>query len=341
MSALVARLDNAGDVLLAGPAVRAAAATHGPVTFVAGPTGAAAAQLLPGVGEVLVLDAPWVAERSPEVAAAPLDAFTSSVRERAPDVGIVLTSWHQSPLPLALLLRLAGVPRLGAVSVDFAGSLLDVRLRVPEDVSDDLHEVQRALAVTTALGLPLPVGDDGRLRVELPAAEPLAVVDVVLHPGASVPARSWHTDGYAALAALLTAEGFSVAVTGGPAERSQTAAVAAAARDVLDLGGATDLGGLGLVLAAAQVVVTGNTGPAHLSAAVGTPVVSVFAPTVPAQRWRPWSVPQVLLGDQGIACAGCRARVCPVPGHPCTDTVPAAEVLRAVRSLVGVAACAS
>ena len=68
--------------------------------------------------------------------------------------------------------------------------------------------------------------------------------------------------------------------------------------------------------AGAEAVVVGNTGPAHLAAAVGTPVVSLFAPVVPAARWRPWGVPHVLLGDQEAACrATARTRV---PGRPAT-----------------------
>ena len=90
------------------------------------------------------------------------------------------------------------------------------------------------------------------------------------------------------------------------------------------------MAGLAEVLAGAEAVVVGNTGPAHLAAAVGTPVVSLFAPVVPAVRWRPWGVRHVLLGDQEAACAGSRARVCPLPGHPCLDAVPVEEVVAAV-----------
>jgi ADP-heptose:LPS heptosyltransferase len=83
-------------------------------------------------------------------------------------------------------------------------------------------------------------------------------------------------------------------------------------------------------------VIVGNTGPAHLAAAVGTPVVSLFAPTVPAVRWRPWGVPhEVLYVD--VPCAGCRARTCPVPGHPCLGGVATADVVRAVDRLAPVA----
>jgi ADP-heptose:LPS heptosyltransferase len=124
-------------------------------------------------------------------------------------------------------------------------------------------------------------------------------------------------------------------VTGAPAERSLTARVAGGAG--IDLGGRTTFGELADVLAEAEVVVVGNTGPAHLAAAVGTPVVSLFAPTVPAVRWRPWRVRHELLYVD-VPCAGCRARVCPVPGHPCLGGVSVEDVVAAVESLVGVAA---
>ncbi len=80
-------------------------------------------------------------------------------------------------------------------------------------------------------------------------------------------------------------------------------------------------------------MVAGNTGPAHLAAAVGTPVVSLFAPVVPAERWAPYGVPSVVLGDQWERCRDTRARECPVPGHPCLSGVPPAAVTEAVAAL--------
>jgi len=73
-------------------------------------------------------------------------------------------------------------------------------------------------------------------------------------------------------------------------------------------------------------------------AAVGTPVVSLFAPTVPSARWAPYGVPCVLLGDQGAACRGSRATTCPVPGHPCLAAVEPAHVLDALDALTEAAA---
>jgi ADP-heptose:LPS heptosyltransferase len=101
-----------------------------------------------------------------------------------------------------------------------------------------------------------------------------------------------------------------------------------------DLGGRTSQGELADVLAGASCLVAGNTGPAHLAAAVGTPVVSIFAPTVPAPRWRPWNVRHELLHIE-VPCAGCRARECPVPGHPCLDSLEVDDVMAAVARLAG------
>jgi ADP-heptose:LPS heptosyltransferase len=323
---LIARQDNAGDVLLAGPAVRAVAASADRVTLLCGPQGREAAALLPGVDEVLVQPAEWIDAAPGPVERSEIDRRVAELAALHADSAVILTSFHQSPLPLALLLRMAGVRRIGAISVDYPGSLLDVR----HAVDDDIHEVQRALSLAEAMGFPPPPGDDGRLHVRLMGGFPPGVGHVVVHPGASVPARAWAPEHHARLVDELVAEGRRVIVTGGPGERALTRFVAGTR--ALDLGGRTSMAELADVLSGADCVVAANTGPAHLAAAVGTPVVSLFAPTVPAVRWRPWGVRHELLFVP-VPCAGCRARACPVPGHPCLDDLDVGEVLAAVRRL--------
>ncbi|MGW3020253.1 glycosyltransferase family 9 protein [Streptomyces longwoodensis] len=325
MRALVTRLDSFGDVLLAGPAIRAVAARADHVTLLCGPLGAPAAHLLPGVDEVLVWEAPWAGFEPPPVCRRDVEKLVASVRA---DTALVLTSFHQSPLPTALLLRLAGVARIAADSEDYPGSLLDVRHhRAPH-----AHEVDAALDLAEAAGFPRPA--DTRLRI-LPPPDTTALTGagpyVVVHPGASVPARAWSPARCAQAVRALADAGHRVVVTGGPGERALTRRVAGA--DGVDLGGRTGAPELAGVLARADAVVTGNTGPAHLAAAVGTPVVSLFAPVVPAERWRPYGVPCVLLGDQGAPCADSRARQCPVPGHPCLESVTAHDVRLAVEKV--------
>src|SRR5215218_2805762 len=321
---LVARQDSMGDVLLAGPAVRAVAAGAGRVTLLCGPRGRAAAELLPGVDEVVVAHAAWIDAEPQRVTRAEVDALVDRLTDLEVDQALVLTSFHQSPPPLALLLRMAGVATIAAVSVDYPGSLLDIRHRVDEDI----HEVERGLSLAATLGYRLPAGDDGRLRVRWDRVADAPALEgsyVVVHPGASAPARAWAPERHAALVDALVEGGRRVVVTGGNDERSLTSLVSGGQRPVdrgvVDLGGRVDMAGLAEVLAGAEAV------------AVGTPVVSLFSPVVPAARWRPWGVPLVLLGDQDAACAGSRARACPVPGHPCLDRVPVAEVVAAVERL--------
>jgi len=331
---LVARLDSAGDVLVSGPAVRAIAATA-EVWMLCGPQGTAAARALPGVARVLEWSCPWIMHPAPEPTAAHLDLLRGLIEECRPDAAVILTSFHQSPLPLALVLREAGVGFIAGASVDYPGSLLDVRVRPGEDMPEDQPEPLRALAIARAAGFDLPAGDDGRLAVRsVPDASQLVGVGpyVVVHPGASVPARAWPAEHHRALVRLLAGRGVRVVVTGGPAERALTARVAGTSG--IDLGGRTDLMTLAGVLARASAVIVGNTGPAHLAAAVGTPVVSLFSPVVPASRWAPFGTEVVMLGDQEAPCRGSRARDCPVPGHPCLTGVLPEQVADACIDLI-------
>lgn len=331
MRTLCVRLDSIGDVLVTGPAVRAVAALGGPVTFLAGPAGADAARLLPGVDHVIEWHCPWISPDAPATTPEHIDALVGYLTDAGFDQALIFTSYHQSPLPTALVLRLGGVPWLGAISEDYPGSLLDLRHRVP----DDLPEPVRALSLCRAAGMSLPEDDDGRLRLRDPLPDVSHLVPsgeyVVLHPGTSVPARAWPAERFAEAARGLTAAGHSVVVTGATGDKELTAQVADGV--ATDLGGRTDLAELAGVIAGASAIVVGNTGPAHLAAAVGTPVVSLFAPTVPAVRWSPYRVPHLLLGDQAAACRDTRATVCPVPGHPCLSSVTAPEVVRAVAQL--------
>ncbi len=331
---LAVRLDSAGDMLLSGPALRALAAGSHRLTVLTGPLGAEAAGLLPGVDDVTVWRCPWIAANPEPVDRSDVDAVVRNLRRRRLDAAVVFTSFHQSALPTALLLRLAGIRVVAAISDDYPGSLLDVRHRV----EDDIPEPERALSLARAAGFELPDGDDGRLalRQPLPDVGQLRLPGrpyVVLHPGASVPARAWPARRWTATCSLLSASGQRVVVTGGPTERELTAAVATAGTGAVDLGGRTSLPELAAVLAGADAVVVANTGPAHLAAAVGTPVVSLFAPTVPAVRWAPYGVRHLLLGDQHAPCRDTRARECPVPGHPCLSSVSAEDVRRAVEQL--------
>jgi histidinol-phosphate phosphatase family protein len=336
---LVVRADSAGDVLVTGPAIRAVAAGAETVVLLCGPRGRAAAELLPGVDEIVEWPLPWIEATPRPVDRADMARLTARLTDVDVDEAVIFTSFHQSPLPLALLLRTAGVPRISAISDDYPGSLLDVRHRVPQG----LPEPERALSLAAAAGFVLPPGEEPGLRLRTDGVPPAPAGTgpagyLVVHPGSAVQTRACPPELAARIVRVLAAAGYRVVVTGGPDERDLTARVAGTSG--IDLGGRTGLVELAGIVARAGALVVGNTGPAHLAAALGVPVVSLFAPTVPFGQWGPYRVPTVRLGDAGAACRDTRATRCPVPGHPCLSTVEPGRVLEAVR-LLGVPAGAA
>jgi ADP-heptose:LPS heptosyltransferase len=341
---LVVRLDSMGDMLAAGPAIRAVAAGADRVTVLCGPLGLPAAELLPGVDATVVWACPWIMNPPPELNRSGIHELIRRIAHLGIDQAVVLTSFHQSPLPTALLLRLAGVRWIAAASEDYPGSLLDVRVSVPGDAPEPV----RMLQSVREAGFPLPIGDAGRLQVRRPLPDvdallPLeaAVPFVAVHPGTSSPARGYPWPLWASAVDRLIADGWQVALTGSPSEKSLTKRIidrvsGSAVGPIHDLAGTLDVAQLAAVLDRAQVTVVANTGPAHLSAAVGTPVVSLFAPVVPAVRWAPFGVPVELLGDQDAPCKDTRWTSCQLDGHPCLTSVTAEQIVSAVRLLSSV-----
>src|SRR3954463_3282349 len=144
---LAVRLDSGGDVLLTGPAGRALRSL-GPVDLLVSPAGRQAAGLLPGVRSIWTFDAPWSGLSPAPVEPAAVHELVAGRRAAGHTHAVVFTSFHQSPPPAALVLRLAGVPFVAATSEDYPGSLLDVR----HPRAEGLHEVEAALDLAQAAG---------------------------------------------------------------------------------------------------------------------------------------------------------------------------------------------
>jgi ADP-heptose:LPS heptosyltransferase len=324
---LVVRLDNMGDVVLAGPAV-AALAEIAAVDVLCSAVGRPAARLLPGVDDTVLFESPWIRSPAPPVDRADCDDLVDELAGRGYDAAAILGSSHQSPLPTALLLRFAGIREIAAVSRDYGGALLDHRLRGDPDV----HEVRRGLLVAGALGART---DDRPLALRMPGPRPVSAGRVVVHPGSSAPARTLSVDRWADAVRALARRGADVVVTGVRDEAMRCVTVARAGGAPVRTFDRTDLAGLANLLSSAEVVVSGNTGPMHVAAAVGRPIVAVFPPTVPATRWAPWMVPHLLLGRQDVACSGCRASVCPLEQQWCVSDVDGEVVANAVEALRG------
>ncbi|WP_250002576.1 glycosyltransferase family 9 protein [Actinoplanes sp. M2I2] len=148
------------------------------------------------------------------------------------------------------------------------------------------HEVHRWCRLVRHYGV---VADETDLRI----AAPPAVVDraTIIHPGAKSPSRRWPVDRYAAVARRLRSAGHRVLITGSASERELAVRVAEGAGLDASAVPATDLGELAGLVAHARVVISGDTGIAHLATAYRTPSVVLFGPMSP-ERWGPPDRPE-------------------------------------------------
>jgi lipopolysaccharide heptosyltransferase II len=351
-SVLCVRLDTIGDVLMTGPAIRALQELPGRprITLLTSRAGGQAAVLMPEIDDWIVYEAPWMKAAPPRIDSVPDLAMLETLRARQFDAAAIFTVYSQSPLPAALLCHLSDIPlRLGHCRENPYGLLTH---HVPEPEPGELvrHEVRRQLDLVATVGASVA---DARLHVAVPAAAREAArsrlgqlgVDgrrpwVVVHPGASAPSRRYPPESWARACRLLSAEhGIQLVFTG---DASEAALVEQVQRDAgLDgrsLAGRLDLAELAALLEAAPVLLAGNTGPVHLAAAVGTPVVDVYALTNPQHT--PWSVPSRVLSND-VPCRWCYKSVCPQGHHLCLRGVAPEDVVRAALELSSTSAATS
>jgi lipopolysaccharide heptosyltransferase II len=347
---LLVRLDNLGDMLLTTPAFHAVRTSlpSARLSLLASPVGAQVGLLNPDIDEVIIYQAPWMDpwHKLPQDSQREQQMITQ-LRERYFDGAIIFTSFHQSSLPAAYLCYLADIPLRVAASIDGSGSLLTTRHKHPERM---MHEVERGLDLVGALGIST---DERDLVLKVPDEAMSAVADllsvhrvnehrplIVVHPGCSMPARTYPWEMYAEVIDLLVerSEAF-VVVTGAEDEHSLVAQVLERVQPqhryaTLAAAGILSFPALCALIQSADLTITNNTGPMHVSAAVKTPVIALFALTNPPEQWGPWHVPHRQLYHD-IPCRLCYSRICPYQ-HECLRLVsPQMVVTAATELLVG------
>jgi ADP-heptose:LPS heptosyltransferase len=347
---VVVRLDALGDVLMTTPAIRALAGV-GPVrrsiTLLTSASGAAVAPLIPEVDDVIVADPPWL--KGDPSAAPTLDADAGATRDLverlasgAFDGAVICTVNTQSALPSALACLLAGIPRRLAHARENPYRLLTDWVPDPEPLAPTRHEVRRQLDLVGSVGATI---EDEHLSVRVPPGAVRGVrrrLDglglrpgarwVVVHPGASASSRRYPVDSFATVVRSLAGEhDVRVVLTGGPAEAEALAEIRRAAGPGVVVQADLDVAHLAALLTVAPVLVANNSGPAHLAAAVGTPVVDLYALT--NLQHAPWGVPSRVLAHD-VPCKGCRKSVCPLGHHWCLRGVTPSTVVAATLELL-------
>ncbi|WIE63367.1 glycosyltransferase family 9 protein [Curtobacterium sp. MCLR17_036] len=193
---------------------------------------------------------------------------------------------------------------------------------------EGVHERDRWADLLTWHGIPADADD---VAIERPAAPPAAADGAVVHVGAFHGARHWPTDRFAEVVRGLRARGLDVVLTGGSADVERAAAVADGAGLAPEavLAGSLELQDFAGVAAAARVVVTVDTGAAHLATAYGVPSVVLFGPAPPEAWGPPASGPHVVLTDASVR----RGDVFAEDPDPAILAVQASDVLDAVDRL--------
>lgn len=289
--------------------------------------------------EILAL--PWVADLYRAVVE--VDAVRQSAGFR-PDVAAIRGAFDLAVLlpnsfGSALQVLAAGIPERWGYATDGRGPLLTRRARVPAAVRGH-SQVYYYRAMLAGVGLEVSASPDVSLRCPddwkacgdalLGGAGPW----LGLNPGAFYgTAKRWIPARYAAVADLLSREtGAQVAILGGPAERPLGKAIAAGMRSPARLlCGETSLAGLVGVLSRLRLLVTNDSGPMHVAAALGVPLVAVFGPT----DWRetaPIGGAHRLVREH-VECAPCKLRECPID-HRCMRRVTVDRVLDEARALL-------
>ena len=297
---LVLRALALGDVVVAVPALRALSRGFPEHRLVLATSGwlAPVVDLIGGVDALLPASG----------LATPLPAPVGGV-----DVAVNLHG--RGPESHALLDRLGPRRRIGFAAPGWDGPAW----------RDDGHERVRWAGLVAAYGIPADPDDVGLARPDRPSPAPGAVV---LHVGAGYGSRAWPAERFAAVGRALAGQGHRVVLSGGDGERDRALAVALAAGLPTDdvLAGRTSLPELAALVADAAVLVTVDTGAAHLASAYGTPSVVLFGPA-PVARWGPPAAgPHVVLTDERLR----RGEVFADQPDPALLAVGAPQVLAAV-----------
>jgi lipopolysaccharide heptosyltransferase II len=342
---LCVRLDTIGDVLMTTPALRALSeqCDGRRLTLLTSRSGAVAGELVPEVDRVIAHDAPWM-----KTAGAPSAwrdcALVERLRASRFDAAAIFTTYSQSPLPAATICHLAGIPRQLAHCREKPYGLISDWVAEPEPGLPTRHEVQRQLDLVATVGA--TGGTGAGLSLSVPPEATTAAMRAVrragigpgepwllLHPGATASSRRYPPAHYVeAMRQLARETGRRVAISGVDGERPLVEEIAAGLGPIAaPLAGELSFPELCGLIAAAPLLICGNTGPAHVAAAVGTPLVVLYALTNPQHA--PWQAnARVLTND--VPCRWCLGSVCREGHHDCLAKIAPLEVAEAALDLL-------
>jgi len=344
---LAVRLDNIGDLVMLGPALRAlrAAYPQAEITLMTSPAGSQVAPLLPWIDDVIVWRAVWQ-DVSADLTMDPAReiSLAMQLRQCQFEAAFIFTSFTQSPYPPAYACYLAGIPIRVGHSKEFGGVILS---HCAEPPLDSGHQVDRNLSLLKAVGIPAP---DSHLELSLPeqvqqsADKVLESVGIdletpfiLLAPGASCAARRYDPERYASVAQMLVSTtDLPLLVVGSPREARIVESVAAGACQlehdrVKSLVGMTSVPDLAAIIRRSSLVIANNSASLHFADAFMRPMVILYSGTEYESQWKPRRAPARLL-RRPTHCSPCYNFNCPY-AMECLDIAPEEVVAAALEML--------
>jgi lipopolysaccharide heptosyltransferase II len=266
--------------------------------------------------------------------------IAGELRRRGFDGALLL----QNAFDAALIAFLGGIPERAGYPTDARRFLLTLPVPLPPGYQER-HDVEYYLCLLDGLGIPRPVPAALKLAVTEEEREAMATrlaslgvardePIVAINPGATYgSAKRWYPDRFAAVADTLSEEWrAAVVLVGSPAEAPLAGEIEASMRSpAVNLAGKTAVRELMALLSLSSFLVTNDSGPMHIGAALGVPLVAIFGPT-DWRRTSPWSS-RAKIVRVGIDCSPCRLRVCD-RGHECMLGVTPGMVVDAARDLL-------
>ena len=294
---LLLRLERIGDLLMTLPALAALrrALPDATIDLVVGSWNEPLARLLPSVDRIEMLDAPWLGRG--QGGTGPIELMRRARRWREGRYDLAMN--FEGDIRSNGLMWLSGAPRRAGFTIKGGGAFLTDGAAWDEHA----HVAANALRlVDTVLGRPSEDASPGdRPLLVIPEAVRTGVQDVLeritrpaigVHASGGRAIKQWDSSRFAEVGARLArARGATLVLTGSAGDRPIVDRVKAALPQglpVVDLCGELDLARLAVVLEHLTLLVTGDTGPMHLAAAMGTPIVAIFGPSDPA-NYGPWT----------------------------------------------------
>lgn len=317
---LCVRPDNLGDVLMTSPALRALkdCVPGRKITLLTSRAGQSIAKFIPEVDACIAFDVPWYKHESPE-SVPELFEVVEEVRARQFDAAVIFTVFSQNPLPTAMLCYMAGIPRIAGYCRENPYGLITDWVVDNEPLYVIKHEVVRQLDLVKVLGAEsrddsLSLSVPGKVLAELPMKlRSLGVRDqdpwLIVHPGVSEAKRQYPVELFAETVKRITGDlGYRVLLTGVDSERDLAAYITSiCGKGVVSLAGKLTLAELVALVKLSPLLISNNTGPVHIAAAVKTPVIVLYALTNPQHTpWRvkhrilPFDVPRALRSRNAV-----------------------------------------